>query len=212
MHDSQDSNPNFSRSHDKTSTPLDEAGFHQNPVGPQLQNASTLNAVSACQSNLLATALLRVEASNGNSFVARALLDWGATTSFVTLKVAKQLGLDLTPVNVAVSGIQGVSTGPALGMVDFAIKATKNGDGRFTMNISALVLSKLTSLIPQRPVKVKPWTHIAGLPLADPNYFVPGEIDIILGIDVCGMLILEKSKRGGEDEPIARQTPLGLVH
>lgn len=57
-----------------------------------------------------------------------------------------------------------------------------------------------------------PWSHLSNLKLADPEYYRPGSIDIILGADVFGRIIQDGIiKRPPEDSPIAQKTTLGWI-
>ncbi|XP_036142124.1 uncharacterized protein LOC118645356 [Monomorium pharaonis] len=76
---------------------------------------------------------------------------------------------------------------------------------------SALVLPRLTSLLPARRVQRHPWPHIAGLTLADPDYDQPAPVDAILDADVYGALLREGLRSGPSGAPSAQATALGWV-
>ena len=55
----------------------------------------------------------------------------------------------------------------------------------FSIKIPALVIEKLTNMIPAKQVFPGNWPHIVGLNLADPEFHTPANIDLILGVDAC---------------------------
>lgn len=55
------------------------------------------------------------------------------------------------------------------------------------------------------------WTHLNNLQLADPTYYKPEKIDLILGADVYDELIIPEIRRGPVGAPIAQNTTLGWI-
>ncbi|XP_077259130.1 uncharacterized protein LOC143895693 [Temnothorax americanus] len=67
------------------------------------------------------------------------------------------------------------------GLTSFIIRAQSKDDIRFP--IEATVLPRITSPLPSNRVESKSWNHLRGLPLADPEYYLPGSIDVLLGAE-----------------------------
>ncbi|XP_046869367.1 uncharacterized protein LOC124462013 [Drosophila willistoni] len=64
------------------------------------------------------------------------------------------------------------------------------------------------------PIKRLPfeeWTHLKGLPLADPNFVSPQGVDILLGNDVYDELMLGEVHRGIRGMPLAHNTHFGYI-
>ncbi|XP_046145368.1 uncharacterized protein LOC123988660 [Osmia bicornis bicornis] len=158
---------------------------------------------------LLATAKVRLEAPSGETVEVRALLDTGSDTSLVSSWVAQALRLPRRAVRVAISGVKDNEVGVATGEVSLVVRPRHTSD--FRLPVRALVLRKLTSLLPSKSIVAKSWPHITGLTLADPEYGVPARVDLLLGADVCGTLIGDDSRRGPEGTPTAKLTPFGWV-
>ncbi|KYM85827.1 hypothetical protein ALC53_04412 [Atta colombica] len=55
------------------------------------------------------------------------------------------------------------------------------------------------------------WKHVAGLELADSNPMSSKPIDIIIGANLFGMLILNGVRKSSEHEPTAQNTTLGWI-
>lgn len=50
------------------------------------------------------------------------------------------------------------------------------------VTVRALVIPKVTSNLPNEKIMTEEWGHLEGLELADPKFYVPGEVDIIIGV------------------------------
>ncbi|KAL7306684.1 hypothetical protein TKK_0001357 [Trichogramma kaykai] len=159
---------------------------------------------------LLTTARVRHVSPQGYSVVVRALLDSVSESSFITEKVAKKLQLRLSRVNDSVSGIRAISVGQA--HIQSELQGSTIEDLSRNLNFTALVLDRITSDIPSAPVKpASTWSHLAGLKLADPDYGRPGPIDVMFGADVTGFLLLDQTRSGSIDEPVAKLSWFGWV-
>jgi len=72
--------------------------------------------------------------------------------------------------------------------------------------MSAHVLPSLTTLLPSLDISAESWSHLKGLQLADPQFSVPGNIDIIIGADLYGQILNEGLIKGPDGTPIAQYT------
>ncbi|XP_076397876.1 uncharacterized protein LOC143266125 [Megachile rotundata] len=206
LHDAMTSSPSPTKMVQKASTSGDTAGLSSDQ-GPSTANALALTVSRSVA--LLATARVKLEAPSGEMIEVRALLDTGSDSSFVTSWVAQALRLPRRAVRVAISGVQEQESGVATREVNFVVRSRHSED--FRLSVRALVLRKLTSLLPTHQVKGSSWPHLQGLPLADPDFGVPSRVDLILGADVCGSLFQEGTRVGPEGSPVAKLTPFGWV-
>ena len=165
---------------------------------------------------LLMTCQIRVIGKNGHTTLARALLDTASSTSFISERLVQQLRLSRERRQIQVTGIGGTAEGPIThSFVSFAVQGTRSraGRGRETFSgIEGIVLPEITAPIPAHPVTHDPrWKHIEGLRLADPQFGVPGPIDVLLGADVFGRVIRHGRRRGSHSSPAALETSFGWV-
>lgn len=159
---------------------------------------------------LLATARVVLIGDSGLSVTVRALLDSGSEASFVTKRVAQLLKLPRRRVNVAVTGLQGTATGTVTHAVSFMVGTDKSPSVWIAIP-RALVLPRLSSLIPGRQIPRAEWSYLDGLSLADPDFAKPAAVDAILGADVFGLLLDNGVRRGPPGAPTAHQTIFGWV-
>ncbi|XP_055307625.1 uncharacterized protein LOC129571798, partial [Sitodiplosis mosellana] len=69
----------------------------------------------------------------------------------------------------------------------------------------------VTSDLPSRRVTPQDWPHIHGLVLADPTYFEPGKIDLLIGSEWSASIMLPDTRIGQPNHPIARNTYFGWI-
>ncbi|XP_028159736.1 uncharacterized protein LOC114352350, partial [Ostrinia furnacalis] len=138
---------------------------------------------------ILATAEIKVESRNSDTYTLRALIDQGSQGSFISEAAAQLLNLDRTPVIGKISGISNSSVVTTKSMVKLTIHSTKCETSTFEVN--AYVLKKLTSLLPSREFPQDTWPSHMQLDLADPNFHKPGSIDVLLGADVHAHILLQ---------------------
>ncbi|XP_045450124.1 uncharacterized protein LOC123658876 [Melitaea cinxia] len=138
---------------------------------------------------ILATAQLAVKAQKGNTYILRALIDQGSQASFLTEAAAQLLQLDRIPVHGKVTGVSNSTVVTIRSMVKFTIQSTKQCTQ--PIEVKAYILKKLTSLLPSREFAQDAWPSTMSLDLADPEYYKPRHIDILLGADVHAEIIQE---------------------
>ena len=84
-------------------------------------------------------------------------------------------------------------------MVNF--KITSLGSKGKTPDVEALVLPKITSVLPSHRIPFsRKWKHLRNLLLADLDFGTPGTIDLLLGADVFSPAVLH-GRRFGPQEP-----------
>ncbi|KYM98772.1 hypothetical protein ALC62_10500 [Cyphomyrmex costatus] len=157
---------------------------------------------------LLATARVRVYSPQNRFVTVRALLDQGSVSTFISESLAKRLCLARINRSVLLTGINEMRS-----VVRHAAHITitpvcRDGPAYTT---TALILRSLTKYLPNRVDTAYNWKHVAGLELADRDPMSSDPIDIIIGADLFGMLVLGGVRKGSEHEPIAQNTTLGWI-
>ena len=123
-----------------------------------------------CDHVLHMTCRVKVIAPNGYTTQARALLDSGSSTSFVSGGLVQHLRLSRTRRSLSISGIGGLEArSAARGLVHFEVTGTR-GKGK-TIPVEAVVMKTVTNDLPTQPVAYdRKWKHLRGLQLADPDF------------------------------------------
>lgn len=157
---------------------------------------------------LLATAVVTVFDVNGAPHALRALIDQGSEANFITESALNALQLPKRAIQAIISGI-GASNGYAKHTTSLTISSQH--EKAFNITVEALVMGKITNLLPSVSFTPQRWSHIIDLTLADPSYHRTGRIDLVLGADTLARIIMEGVRTGPIGTPIAQQTHLGWI-
>lgn len=143
----------------------------------------------------------------GQTHSIRALLDSASQASFITEKCVNKLQLKRNKLNISIGGIGACGVGNARSSVALNIKSRVHPDLNF--QVEAIVLKRVTENLPSATFDPSNWPHIKGLELADPSFYKPGEVDVLLGADIYGDLIQDGKYTGAKNMPVAFNTILG---
>jgi len=138
--------------------------------------------------------------------VINALLDDASSSTYISEKVVKELGLDGRDENLSVGVIGGVKRRLNVKEVNFELNSM---NGKVKKRIRALavrsIVGNMTSLNWR---KLAPnWDHLKDVPF--PRFEAKGSVDMLIGANYPELHSSIEEVRGNEGEPIARLTPLG---
>ena len=172
----------------------------------------TSNAAAGLTSNtLLMTCRILIDAPDGSSVEARAILDSASSASFVSERLSQALCLPRSHQNTKISGVAGLShNSPLQAIANFNVSATHNPTKKY--DVTAVVVPRVTCDLPLHPVPFDlEWKHLTDIPLADPDFGRPGRIDILLGVDVFVEVLRQGRRIGPPGSPSAFETEFGWV-
>lgn len=178
---------------------------HKNSSIPSASSI-IMSAVSSSQA-LLSTALVEVT-NNGKSYILRALLDSGSQSSFISAAAQKKIDAYKLKNNYqTVSGL-GNTIVTITEHCKLDIKSLHNS---FTINVKCYILPLITDSLPHAEVQF----HELGIPsnieLADPRFYHPSDIDLLLGADIFWELIKTNRMKLGPNKPVLQDTYLGWI-
>ncbi|XP_055836574.1 uncharacterized protein LOC129905185 [Episyrphus balteatus] len=209
--ENNNSNSQFGTSNNYQNTnPINPNAKPFNPSGGQATTSQNYHVSNPSNTVvLLATAVIQIQAANGEFISLRALLDPGSESTFITERAVQQLGLKKCRTLMEFSGLGNNKNGSCHNFVDMKIKSIHTS---FETDARAFVLKTITGLLPNREVLPNQWSHIQGLCLADPSFFKPSSVDLLLGSGVFAEVVLPEIVRGNEPvAPIAQNTQLGWI-
>ena len=183
-----------------------EKGSHTAPSS--LDSAAkpvTSNTAAGLTTNiLLMTCRVLVDAPDGSSLEARALLDSASSASFVSERIAQTLSR--AHQTTRISRVAGLSHNPPLqSIANFKIASTRAPGKK--MEVTAVVVPCVTCDLPLHSVSFDPtWNNLTDIPLADPEFGCPGRVDILF-IET----LLHGWRIGPPGSPIALETKFGWV-
>lgn len=142
---------------------------------------------------------------------ARALCDTGSQLNLVTTDCAQRLGLPFKNAGIHVAGVGDRDVLHAKGYVDVDIVGC-NGTKR-CVSVRLVVVTKITSTMPSSVQKRHFVDTLRLTELADPEYWLPARIDVLLGIGVWNEVVETGllRERTGSIAAVAQQTAFGWV-
>ena len=159
---------------------------------------------------LLMTCQLNVMGPKGSMKKARALIDPGSSTSFISERLVKRLRLPRRDSSVKISGIAGISKESSRGTTRFHV--TRFARKGATLAVEATVLPKIIAKLPSRHIAPsRRWRHLENIGLADPKYGTPAKIELILGADLSDKIMRHGRRTGPSGSPTALKTIFGWV-
>ncbi|KAF2886379.1 hypothetical protein ILUMI_19794, partial [Ignelater luminosus] len=145
--------------------------------------------------------------SDGNSHPARALLDSGSMSNFISESLCKRLQLSRFPVDLQIRGINSAATS-----IDSRCNVEIiSSNSQFQMKSSCLVIPHITGNIPEAKVDITGWDLPANIHLADKKFNMPGKIDILLGASCFWEIVCIGQRSLGPGKPILQKTRFGWL-
>ncbi|XP_055543175.1 uncharacterized protein LOC129728748 [Wyeomyia smithii] len=178
-------------------------------VSQALITPASLAADVADTNVLLLTATINVCDKYGRPHTCRAVLDCASHTSYITRELCEKLDLPTAKVDFEFGGISGLAGHSNLGaQVSFSSRCTG-----YRNIVPCVVLDRLTSELPLRPVDITTWPIPESIKLADPQFHHPGKISILLGNKLYFSLIEPGTiKLSANDSlPVLQNTKLAWV-
>ncbi|XP_062537899.1 uncharacterized protein LOC134206228 [Armigeres subalbatus] len=181
----KDRSPKIVAAAGNNNPPRTESGDAPVPSSSQVVNMAATDATVSGSTHqfsskvLLATAVVIVEDDEGSQFPARALLDSGSESNFIAERLSQRLRSHRENVEISVLGI-----GHAATRVKHQITAlVRSRVTAYSRNMNFLVLPKVTVDLPTARVNTQGWSMPNGIKLADPTFFSPSSVDMVLGIE-----------------------------
>ncbi|UYV69354.1 hypothetical protein LAZ67_6003301 [Cordylochernes scorpioides] len=179
------------------------------PVNEQEVAYTGMHVRTAILKALLATALVRIMNNRGEGMVVQVLLDQGSQSSFISRDVLQHLNTTITRINAQVYGINDTKGELVRELASCRLESlTQPG---WTIPVQALVVNKMTRMLPSKDLCLSIPASWHSLPLADPQFERSRKIDMILGTDVYRQLLLPDIKRQRQGQLCAQNTRLGWV-
>ncbi|XP_065370933.1 uncharacterized protein LOC135963086 [Calliphora vicina] len=201
---------------DQTNSPLPnipiENQTFQPPATTSTPNSATVSTnvsnLSAKNLNpaLLPTVKVLIKTLN-KTYCLKALVDQGSQLSFISEELSQILPVEKYKTRVNVSGIGGNQAVTVKKSVRFTIHSRYEQE--FALPITALVVPNVTSYVPNK-ITSNFIPDLSAFFLADPDFLTPQKIDLLLGNDVYGDLLLPRMKKF-ENSLLLQETHLGWM-
>ncbi|XP_076295214.1 uncharacterized protein LOC143216229 [Lasioglossum baleicum] len=160
------------------------------------------------QTVLLATAMVKVFAPNGQSRLARALLDQGSQSSFVSTNLVQQLRLQKVRAPISVTGLGGERTSTIDYSVQLQIGSSKQESPALLTR--AFIVRGITQYAPPA-IQMENYSALFDLALADPEPASKQRIELLLGADIFAQILRPGVRLPSNQGPIAQNTVFGWI-
>lgn len=177
----------------------------QQPTTSSLPVSLTL--ASSSGQVLLCTALVKIIV-NSKTYTARVMCDSGSQSSFITEKSKQRLGLktdDSSSINISGINNCGFKINKSC---TIQIQSRVNS---YNFKVKCLVVPRITGVLPNAIINKGCLKLPSNIELADPTFFFPAEVDILLGADVYYDLIGSNIIRLGSKKPVLQESKLGWL-
>ena len=195
----------------KEVAPSNTTPIAQPSTQPTVNPVSSNTAMGFASNSLLMTCRVLIDAPDGSSVEARAILDSASSASFVSERLAQSVCLSRSNQGVRISGIAGLShNSPSQSVASFNIHGVVAPCKK--ISVSAIIIPRVTCDLPLHPVPFDMnWKHLSDIQLADPMFGHPGQIDILLGVDIFVQVWLHGQRVGPPGSPVAFETTCGWI-
>ncbi|XP_058817385.1 uncharacterized protein LOC131680691 [Topomyia yanbarensis] len=173
-------------------------------------NVVTLNCATSTNEQeavLLSTAIVNILDVHGQSKLCRVLLDSGSQLHLITEAMASLLGISRNRCSTSVVGINGKET-PVKHMLAVQFGSRING---YIQQIECLVVPRIANILPASKLNVSDWIIPDGVLLADPNFYKPQRIDLLIGAQLFFHILRTGQIQLGDKLPVLQETTLGWV-
>ena len=171
--------------------------------------SQSLSAMATQPSHvLLATASVYIYNANGIRTSVRCLLDNGSQTSFITKAMVDKLQLETYTRQLHISGISQTNS-MSNEMIDLTLHSKVNYRQKF--KLSCAVLQNISCRLPQVNITVSRLPIPQNISLADPDFGISHDIDLLIGAELYYTLLLQGIIKLGNNLPILQETYLGWI-
>lgn len=193
---------------------ISESPKSRNYFPPANLNEQCCNAILNKKANnattLLSTVMVEVLDAQGEYKTIRGILDSGSSISFLSQNCANMLGLPRTQNSTNIEGIGETSLNSKLGSVYLTLRPVDKNCP--ILNAQAVILPRICTNIPSGIISIESWSHIKNVPLADPTFYKPGSIQILIGADLFADIIQDGRIFGNNsNEPMLLNTVFGYI-
>ncbi|CAH1106787.1 unnamed protein product [Psylliodes chrysocephalus] len=187
---------------------VDQDEPHQHsPCNNSTLTSSSAHSIKNDNLVLLSTAIIYIKDHVGNLHTARALLDVGSQSNYITTSLAKRLQLREQNVNISIFGVGQNS----IGVFKQSFATIKSMQSTFEIKLPFLILPQITDQIPNVHFNLNHINIPSNISLADPTLNKPGKIDILLGAALFYDLLNHETISLGHGNPTLQSTQLGWI-
>ncbi|KAJ8979781.1 hypothetical protein NQ317_007689 [Molorchus minor] len=139
--------------------------------------------------------------------MARALLDVGSQSSFITAEFCDVLQLNRVKVDITVGGLNQAQSDINCKVLALIQSQTNN----FSMHVSFLVVPQITGSLPNFKVDLQSLRIPSHIKLADPNFHIPDKVDLLIGAECFWETMCVGQIKLARHGPILQKSKFGWI-
>ncbi|GBN28332.1 hypothetical protein AVEN_118861-1, partial [Araneus ventricosus] len=175
-------------------------------TNPEHLLTASISYNSQQKSVILSTADIYVRSEN-ERYKLRCLLDSASASCLLSNRACNLLNLKREPFKRYITGIGGNSQ-----EIKARVKINiSNEEETYSRNCEFLIVPRITSLIPSQKINISNIEIPNHVKLADPNFCIPGKIDMLIGSDIFFDLLKADKIRLANGNLILQESELGYV-
>ncbi|XP_055623266.1 uncharacterized protein LOC129766702 [Toxorhynchites rutilus septentrionalis] len=199
-------NPSTSQSQTYATTPV-TAPSMKSTTSTHMPVALPASVPADSSVVFLATAVVKIEDYYGNTLFARALLDGCSERNLMSEQLAQKLALNRKHDPLAFQGIgQSTANSKQSAMATIRSRCTD-----FVVDLKFHILPEFKPILPSNQVSIVNWNIPSHIQLADPQFFEPNQIDVIIGADIYFNLLCDGFVDLGPELPHLKETVFGWI-
>ncbi|GBL90033.1 hypothetical protein AVEN_178426-1 [Araneus ventricosus] len=144
---------------------------------------------------LLSSAVVNVRTRYGDSVACKAMLDSSSQRSIIMEPCWKKLGLKGRSTVHRIGGINNMAA--EISLREVRLEFSIHFDWEI-FKVGALIVTWITSNLPDFTVNLEAWSHVEGLKRADLSFQISSSVEILIGADLYADLIIGQSIKGGK--------------
>ncbi|GFS94546.1 DUF1758 domain-containing protein [Trichonephila clavipes] len=175
------------------------------------QNKEITASVNSIQTyfSLLPTLSVNIKNILGENCQVRVMTDSGSESTFISEKCLKLLGIKRKNARFQIKGLQDSKIAMTKGCVEIDLVSLHNP--KVKLPVKAYVLEKLTAPLPTEKINEAHFSYLKNACLADPKFFIPNNIDMILGSDYFFSILLPGQITCSQSNLIAQNSIFGFL-
>ncbi|XP_075150439.1 uncharacterized protein LOC142224542 [Haematobia irritans] len=212
-----ESGNNLSQEVDQREQPTHISTYHVDTQAdqPSTSTAAYSTPISFVQTNfthsgdctILPTALIDLE-HMGSKFTIRAFIDQGSQESFISSRIINKYSIPTKKGYTTISGLGGTVLENSSKLCNLVMRSRKSD---FELRATAVVITNLNQLMPSCPTRVSDWSALREIDLADPNFYKPAPIDMLIGSDVIPFILKSGVTKNVSGNLLAQETEFGWI-
>lgn len=170
-----------------------------------LDNDVQVNLSQSGHRTVLPTALVDID-HLGHRFTVRAFIDQGSQETFLASGVVERFSIPTMRSITRISGLGGTPLENSSRVCRINLRSRRSD---FSLPATAVVIRSLNHFMPTEHTRITDWSDLESLELADPYFYKPAQIDLLIGSDILPQILKPGIRRNISGGLMAQDSEFG---